>query len=264
MKILRRILITVVITVAVVFVCINWVAPVSLSFYTARKVPRVAKVVPTNLTDTSVSQAAGTRLSYFGYEFEVPWSDLDDTQTRLYPADKPEKTMVVLTFRSGLRLRVSAIPAHEWTTDTDSAIRSVSRVVAANFGDAAVRSDYGVARSIYEFAPDRMHYWALQPDVHYREQALLIIKSIMLLAPAETGIFNVRNRDFVGFQQGDPKVTQTTLALHLYSDEGSVEFIFFEKDKSAVRVTQHEINRIVQTLHKGTQAPLTVSPIAQR
>jgi len=43
------------------------------------------------LKDTSVSEAPGTKLSYFGYEFEVPWSDLDESQTKLYPAESLRK-----------------------------------------------------------------------------------------------------------------------------------------------------------------------------
>src|SRR5260370_33294366 len=39
----------------------------------ARRVPAV-KVAPQPLSDYSVSDAPGTVLSYFGYEFEVPWS----------------------------------------------------------------------------------------------------------------------------------------------------------------------------------------------
>ena len=264
LRILRRIVITVIVTVAVIFLGVGWVAPVALSFYAARKVPPVARVVPTDLKDTSVSQAPGTKLSYFGYEFEVPWSDLDQTQTKLYPADKPEKTIVVLTFRSGLRLKVSAIPAHEWTRDTDPDIRMVPRVVAANFGYEAVRSDYSVAKSIYEFTPSRMHYWAWDPGVHSREEALLIIKSIMLLAPADTGIFNIQNQEFKGFQQGNPQVRQAKLEFDLYSDDGSVEFVLYEKDKNSAGVTQPEINRIVQTLRKTAPDAATTPAIAQR
>ena len=109
MELLRRIFTTIVVTVAIILGCIYWVAP-ALSFYAAKKAPPVAKIVPSDLTDTSVSQAPGTRLSYFGYEFEVPWSDLDDSKTKLYPKDKPQKNMAELTFHSGLRMLVSAGP----------------------------------------------------------------------------------------------------------------------------------------------------------
>jgi hypothetical protein len=49
MKLLRRILISVVITVAGILAGIYWIAPIALSFYTARAVPDVARVVPTEL-----------------------------------------------------------------------------------------------------------------------------------------------------------------------------------------------------------------------
>ena len=175
--------------------------------------------------------------------------------------------MAVLNFRSGLRLKVSAIPAHEWASDPDPEIRAVPRVVAANFGYEAVRSDYDVDKSIYEFTPNRMHYWALEPRVHYREQMLLVIKSIVLLAPADTGIFKIQNQGFKGFQQGDPKVRQARLYrlyLHLYSDDGSVELMFFEKDKNAAGVTQPEINRIIHTLRKTAPDSAAAPSIAHK
>ncbi len=99
MRLLRRILATLAITLAVVFLGVEWIAPAALSYYAARKAPAVARIVPTELKDQTVSQAPGSRLSYFGYEFEVPWNDIDETQTKFYPKDKP--TRVVLVFRSG-------------------------------------------------------------------------------------------------------------------------------------------------------------------
>jgi len=92
LRVLRRILITVVVTLTVIFVGVSWIAPVVLSFYAARKAPPVARVVPTDLKDQSVSEAPGKKLSYFGYEFQIPWSDLDEAQTKLYPKDKADKT----------------------------------------------------------------------------------------------------------------------------------------------------------------------------
>src|SRR5215472_2862883 len=44
-----------------------------LSRYEARKLPLV-NVTSQPLADYSVSEAPGTKLSYFGYDFEVPWT----------------------------------------------------------------------------------------------------------------------------------------------------------------------------------------------
>lgn len=207
MRLLRRILITVVVTAAVIFVGVYWIVPVALSFYAAKKVPPVARIVPTDLKDKSVSQAPGTKLSYFGYEFEVPWSDLDEIQTKIYPKDKPDKTMVDLHFRSGLRLVFKAIPAHEWLNDSDCCTKGAVLAVASAFGQQAVNSDYSFEKAVYEFTPKKMHYWSLSPSVHTREQMVLIVKSIMPVKAAETGIFNVQNQTYNGFQQGNPQET---------------------------------------------------------
>ena len=266
MRILRRILVTIAATGAVILVGVYWVAPVALAFYSARKAPPVARIVPIELTDHSISAAAGAKLSYVGYEFEVPWTDLDDSKTALYPKDKPDKTKVVLTFRSGLKIMVSAIPPRTFAEGFETGsigTKMPPPSFEAVFGRGAATSDYAFVKTVYEFTPDKMHYWTGSVAVHAREEALLIIKSIMPSEPAETGIFNVRNESYRGFQQGDPRIRQNALLLELYSDSnGGVEFLFAQdKYNSREGVTQPEINRIVQSLKKNGAAS---DPIASR
>ena len=128
----RRILVTFILSCVFGFVGAYWIVPVAVSFYSANKLPATAKVVPTDLQDHSVSQAPGTRLSYVGYDFEVPWTDLDNAKTTLYPKDKSEKNEVILTFRSGLRLAVTAVPAkefaHEFASDLTTPSSAASYV----------------------------------------------------------------------------------------------------------------------------------------
>jgi hypothetical protein len=261
-RLLRRILITVVVTLAVIFVGVYWVAPVALSFYIAhlaKKAP-YSRIVPTDLKDRSVSEAPGMKLSYVGYEFEVPWSDLDETQTKLYPKDKPEKTRVDLHFRSGLRLLVTAVPPREWAKTFVTEFKIPPQKI-----DAAIKSDYSFVRNLYEPTPDRMHHWALSPDVHMRETFWLTIKSVVLSNSAASGIFNLQNQDYKGFQQGNLQVRQDGIIVDLYSEDGSVEMIFSQKDyRNSAGVTQPEINRIVQSLRKAPQNKPTTPRIAQK
>ena len=259
MKLLRRALITVAVTVAIIIVCLYWIGPVALSFYAARKAPAVARIVPTELQDHSISTAPGIRLSYFGYEFEVPWDDLDESKTKLYPKDKPVKTRVVLDFRSGLRLMVGSIPPREMATGFASGELGVGKVppqsVDLLVGPGSAASDYAFYNNVYEFTPDKMHYWSLSEKIHYRESILLMIKSIMPSGSAETGILRVQNHDLRGFQQGDPAKHPEGLILSLYSEDGAIEFIFSQRDyRNPLSLTQPEINRIIQSLHKVSAA----------
>jgi hypothetical protein len=48
----------------------------------ARKLPFV-KLTPVVLPDVAVSQKSGMNLSHFGYDFEVPWTDLDKEKTKI-------------------------------------------------------------------------------------------------------------------------------------------------------------------------------------
>src|ERR1700680_1320222 len=116
-SILRRILVTLVICCGIVLAGAFWVVPMALSFYAAKTVPARARITPRDLRDHSVSQAPGLRLSYVGYDFDVPWNDLDEAKTVLYPKHKREKTEVVLAFHSGLRLVVTAVPAREFARE---------------------------------------------------------------------------------------------------------------------------------------------------
>ena len=260
MRLLRRILITVVVTLAVVFVGVNWIVPVALSFYAAKKAPPVARVVPTDLKDQSVSGAPGSKLSYFGYEFEIPWSDLDETQTKFYPANKPEKTKVDLRFRSGLRLLISAIPPRVWAKELARDSNISPEAIEAVFGHETMKSDYSFIKTLYEFTPDKMNHWDFA-----RDQLLLIIKSIALPKSAEAGIFKVHSHTYEGFQYGNPQFRKDDIVVDLYSDDGSVEMIFLQKDyRNAIGVTQPEVNRIAQSLRKTTQESPVVPRMANR
>jgi hypothetical protein len=110
-----------------------------------------------------------------------------------------------------------------------------------------------------------MHYWALSPRVHYREFFLLTMKTAALLPSAGTGIFNLQNQSYKGFQEGNPQVRQDGIEIHLFSDEGSIEMIFSQKNyRNPAGVTQPEINRIVQSLRKAPHNGATAGQDAER
>jgi hypothetical protein len=251
MKRLRSILATIVITLTVIFVCVYWIAPIALSFYEVRMAPPVAKVVPTQLKDHSISQAPGMRLSYVGYDFEVPWDDIDESKTQLYPKDSSVKTMVVLVFRSGLKIMVNSLHPREFAYMWEKDYKMPARNMDAIFGPGSANSDYIFTKNVWAFTPDKMHHWSLTPAMYARETMLLMFKSVMPSRAARSGIFNVRTRDYVGFQQGNLEVARDGVLVTLFANDGGVEFLFdADHYKNPVGLTQPEINRVVQTLRK--------------
>lgn len=264
MRIVRRILITIVVTLALVFIGIYYVSPVALSFYGSSKAIPITRIVPADLTDLSINSAVGQKLSYLGYEFEVPWNDLDESKTLLFPKDKPEKTRVILAFKSGLRLMATKCSPHEMADEfMHRDIKMRPAAFAVIFGTEAIDSDYEFTKRVFEFSPEKMHHWAIGPQIHAREQVLLITKSILPAKSAETGIFNVHNATYRGFQQGSPEAPSAKavgILLTLYSTDDTFELLLAEKT-SDHGVTQPEINRIIQTLHRADSKAISSSMV---
>jgi hypothetical protein len=263
-RLLRRILLTVAITALLIFAGIQWIAPAALSFYAVRKAPPVVRVVPANLRDQSISDSPGMKLSYFGYEFEVPWDDLDESHTEFYPKDKPEKNGVDLRFRSGLRLHVVALPPRELVNGLSQETGVLPQALEREFGRDTMDSDYNFVKVLYEFTPDKMNHLVFKQGPVNRDEFLLILKSIVPAKGADSGIFYIRNRGYQGFQQGSCQVRKDRITVDLYSDEGGVEMNLFQKDyRDFGGITQPEINRIIQSLHKACACTTAASPVAK-
>jgi len=232
MNILRRILIG----FAVLFAAQYFVVP-AVVLYFARRAPAVARVVPTDLKDLAVSQAPGTKLSCVGYELEVPWSDVDQSQTAVSEGGEGFQTAGIC-LRSGLKLFISARPLQKGFPE------------------------YAFLKQVYAVTPDQFRYWTLFKGGHYRDARLLLAKSALLeniglgfkANPAENGILEIRSPEFKGFQYGDPQNWQPVVELSLYSDDGSVKIRILQKDYDRIGVTQPEINRIVQSLHRTAKS----------
>lgn len=264
MKRLRRILITVAVTFAVILACVFYVAPVALSFYATGKAVPVTRVVPTELGDRTISQAPGMRLSYVGFDFEVPWNDLDDSKTQLYPKNKPEKTRAILVFRSGLEIMVTSLHPREFADMWEKNFKTPGRNIDAIFGAGSANSDYIFMKNVWAFTPDKMHHWSLTPPIYARETVLLLAKSLMPSRGARSGIFNVRTGDYIGFQQGNLEVARDGALVTLFANNGGVEFLFAaDHYNNPVGLTQPEINRVVQTLRKTAAREETSSQASQ-
>ena len=250
MRSLFRILLLLGIVFAVFVLVTQWVLPVRTSVKAVREAPHRAWLTPRELPDHSISQVAGTKLSYFGFEYEIPWSDIDGSKTKLSSGS------VLLTLHSGLRLMIGANPPGGWTKAQEGKPESMSNVATKMTG---ADSDYDLLASIYAFTPGKVHIWSLSPGLHYRETLLLDFKSLTLQPEAENGFFYVGNSEFKGFQEGDPQGSapndepkgKSTVLVKLFSRSGSLSFTLFQKDlASPTEVHQAEINRFIQSVHR--------------
>jgi hypothetical protein len=132
------------------------------------------------------------------------------------------------------------------------------------FGPGTSSSDYAFVRNVYGFTPNKIHYWSFSPGLHYREQMVLLTKSIMPVKAAASGIFNISNQSYRGFQQGDPQVGRDEIVVDLYSDQDHCEMILSPKKyTNPAGITQPEINRIVESLRKAIPGEVASSASAR-
>jgi hypothetical protein len=248
-SILRAVLI-VILVVFILGAVSFWAGPMAGTTYIAIKTPPLAKIAPVPLPDSSVSQSPGKKLSYFGCDFEVPWTDVDESQTKVSPGPAP--TEVFFVFRSGLRFSVTLDTPLDLVNTATHSFHLSPQDMRAIYGDEAVRSDYAFSKKLYEFTPSQMHHWSLSRRLHFQEYMLILVKSVVLTPSANGGIFYIQNQTFRGFQQGNPRLRPDRITVDLYSDKRCIEFIFSQKDyRNPSGVSQAEINRVVQSLSEA-------------
>lgn len=210
--------------------------------YLGWKFPLVEKT-PIELTDLSISQAPGQRLSYFGYEFEVPW-DIDQEKT------KQTGKMELITFRSGNALLFSSAAPKEFVQTFLSSTQVDPDKVRKFWGEAALESDYSLHRLILEATPGEVSLFTRREDA-VRSAMLILFKGIMMPRGGESGIFRVRTGKFQGFQYGDPQMRPKSLNVEIFADDGGLYFVFAQRsEEPAPSITQAEINRIIQSARK--------------
>jgi len=202
----------------------------------------VVKETPRALKDTSISPVPGTKLSYLGYDFEVPWDDLDSSKTR------SSAHHVLLAFRSGKTIMFSCGEPREfvnlvlqhWEADQFRRL----------YGETPLQSDYAMHRLIEEATPDKVTL--LTPRKEMIGTSLLL--TIKAMALPEAPIYNVQTKDFRGFQYGDPQGRPRFVEAELFADDSGVYFLFLGQGKgNPFAISQPEINRVVQSVHRTAE-----------
>ncbi len=207
----------------------------------------VVRITPAQILNSAVAPGPGTKLSYFGYKFEVPWDDVDGGMGRVNPGKSAK-----IVCRSGLTLVLLNGPPHEFANTMLSSLQVQRGNLEQSFG-AAFQSDYEVHRLIWEASPTNITPFVARQEA-VREMLLLTIKAISAPRGAENGVFAVTTPDFKGFQFGRPQNSSNMVDVELFSDNGSLDFIFLQKLGGPTVLTQGDMNRVLRTLQKDSDS----------
>jgi hypothetical protein len=211
--------------------------------YEYRRLPAAEKT-PVVLPDMSVSSVVHKTAAYFGYEFELPWNDVDEQKSRTVG------TIHVTAFHSGNAFWFSTFPARDFVKNVVEKTKLTPQQFRQVYGDEAFESDLGFMRAMLQITPQDM-----SPFMSKREAGasttLLLFKAISV-PEADSGIFLIRTTGFQGFQFGNPQSRPSRIREDLYADDGGIELIFFQGGGSSPSVSQGEINRIIQSVRKAS------------
>lgn len=215
--------------------------PQITAYYEVHKLAQedhLLSIVPKPISDTSVSTNQGTTLSYFGYQYEVPWTNIIKVNRF--------GTIVAVAFKGG-----EAIAFFDPASATDGA--KAMRMGAADprnvlsvFGAEAMRSNYALASTVLNLTPKRISLW-ISPREAAATAILLGLKRIYT-TNADTGLFSVKTLGYRGYQRGDPQRARN-VDLSVFDDQDhEFHFIVGTAPGKPLTITQSDINRILYTL----------------
>lgn len=199
------------------------------------------RVAPQPLTDYSVSTGPAKLMSYFGYEFEVPW----DTA---FKARGGKASIVALQFDSGKSL-IFNVPANqsglfsEIVQDRSMNITNWQSV----FGELTNRSAHDQEAALLSTTPESVRAFGPRAEA-VRGTTLLTIKAIAIGPGLPTGVFSFQFPDKRGFQIGDPQKSDR-VDLKVFGMGGHHVEISLFTTKASTRLSQPEINHILASLH---------------
>lgn len=202
----------------------------------AKKEP-ILRVTPRLLRQTEVNHTQGIKLSHRGYEFEVPWSDLETERNR------DSEDIAAFVFRSGIGVSFFGPSRKYPELLSDPKIREAFGPV---IGRAAAQSNFAFLEARLEASPEQIKPWISRYKA-IEISTLLSMKASTMLG-GETGLFNIQQNGWRGFQLDDPAKKQKVVLDLFDSRDQRVELIFAVKKGAALTFTQADVNRVVQTL----------------
>jgi len=208
----------------------------------------VASRVPVPLPDTSISSTPHKTISYFGYELELPWDDVDQ-QT-----EKANDTIYITRFLSGSLFRFSVFGPKSFVNELTKDYKIDPDTFRKAYGDMATESDYGFYSRMLAVTPDSIGPFMREQD-DSRNLVLLVIK-VIATPHCESGIFEIRSGELRGFQFDGAGSKSKLFVDDLYGDDGGIEIWFGQYPNSSTPdITQPEINRVLQSIHKLPSPP---------
>ena len=215
--------------------------PQALMVYSIKRMmadsPEVA-MVPQALLLTPLASPAGRRVAYFGYEFALPWSDVEE---------EVGGRVVRVTSGSGMTVSMEdpAFPGGP-LSDTVFSDPGASAETAALVGSQG----YDLYEDLLMATPDQLS-WTMLRGESIRVGCLVMLKMVVLVETrGASAIYSFEDRNWRGFQIGQPG-QDLRVVLGFFGQGGEEVWLTFEVPYSNRRLlTQDNVNCVITTLQR--------------
>jgi hypothetical protein len=207
----------------------------------------VLSEIPQTLRDTAPSKQPGLKLSAYGYEFEVPWGDIDKEKTR------SGDFVTVYYFRSGQFLMFSNPEKAANAKEIFLADDEKRKVAMQIWGAKTLESNFTLTKATLEASPAQMSVFA--PRLKVVGLGTLLMVKIAIATGGETGIFAFDTPAIRGFQMGDPDKRPKFISVKAFDmGDHQLELTFGMQKGSAGQITQADVNRVLQTVRRVSRS----------
>jgi hypothetical protein len=196
-------------------------------------------MVPRPLADVSIAQAAGRKFKFYGYQFEVPWTDVKH--------EEHLKSMELVYFSNGLvlMLRDPAQSVNQLKLLTREGTEKEAGLKRL-FGEEATQSNYSLRSKVLNLTPRDLHL-SISRQKMVSSSVLLMLKP-MWTGTLPDGLYSFQTESLRGFQQGDPTRDKTVTINAFDAHDDEIELSIGRARGASQGVTQSELNRIIYSL----------------
>ncbi len=193
-------------------------------------------IVPTPLANLPIDQTPGRKFAFYGYQFEVPWTDVK-RETRL-------KSMQLVFFSNDFAImlwdpaqRVDRLKLLTGEgTENEAAIKGL-------FGEEATRSNYALLSKVLNLTPRDL-------QLSFSRQKMVSSSVLLMLKPMWThtlqgGLYSFQTNWLRGFQQGDPTGDKTVTIDAFDAHDHEIKLSISRAQNANQDVTQSELNRVI-------------------
>jgi hypothetical protein len=196
-------------------------------------------IVPTPLPNAAPEASKGLTFSYYGYEFKVPWSQLEQ--------ERKGKSMTFLIFANGSVVVIhdpaQQVQALEVMKDTEERPGSTAKDI---FGDNATRSNYAFQSKILYLTPGDLRLsWSRREMV---AKSVLILLKPVYLGVTKSRVYSFQTEWLRGFQAGDPQIDKATIVDGFDAQDRKI-VLWVGSHERAPKPSQSEVNVIINSLH---------------